>query len=257
MLKQLPFTPIETTDEIKVELVQSMGGDQMVVAAARVSTVGEGALALGPELMPTLEAQTLKNSAEFGLINYLMRHRHGTPFEHGSLTFFVHAPIFVWREWHRHRVGFSYNEESARYKQLKPLFWLPKRERKLVPIEGFKPARPQFEEANNAQFHEFCELLKTSYEQSYSIYQYLLTQGFAREAARAVLPVGIYSACWVTCNPRSLMHFLSLRTHEESAAFISYPQAEIEQAARAAELLFRKGWPLTYAAFVANRRVAP
>jgi thymidylate synthase (FAD) len=102
-------------DKITVRLVQKMGGDHMVVAAAKVSTSGDEAMAYAePE-----------HGQAAGLINYLMAHRHGTPFEHAAMTFFVHAPIFVWREWHRHRIGFSYNEESARYKQLKPVFWVP------------------------------------------------------------------------------------------------------------------------------------
>src|SRR5262245_3249113 len=92
---------IETTDRITVKLVQKMGGDHMVVAAAKVSTSGDEALKF---------AEQENIGANAGLINYLMKHRHGTPFEHAAMTFFVHAPIFVWREWHRHRIGFSFNE---------------------------------------------------------------------------------------------------------------------------------------------------
>jgi thymidylate synthase (FAD) len=239
---------IETTDKITVRLIQKSGGDHMVVAAARVSTSGEDAIAY---------AEPDKAEESAGLINYLMAHRHGTPFEHASLTFFVHAPIFVWREWHRHRIGFSYNEESARYKQLRPVFWLPSPDRKIVPAPDHTSARPQFQRGNDGQFYFLCDQLKDSYRSSYFAYQRLLDAGFAKEVARACLPVGIYSSCWVTCNPRSLMAFLSLRTHEASATFVSYPQAEIETAARAAEQFLQEGWPLTYAAFVKNGRVAP
>ena len=100
-------TEIELRDEITVRLVQKSGGDYMVVAAAKVSTSGQEAEGF---------ADPLCHESNAGLINYLMQHRHGTPFEHASMTFFVHAPIFVWREWHWYRIGFSYNEESDRYK---------------------------------------------------------------------------------------------------------------------------------------------
>ena len=237
---------IQLKSEIEVKLIQKMGGDSMVCAAAKVSTSGEDALLLVDE------------EANFGLINYLMKHRHGTPFEHASLTFFVHAPIFVWREWHRHRVGFSYNEESGRYKQLNPVFWIPKRERKLIPEPGYKSARPKFVEAPLEVYENLVFNLEKSYEASYEKYSYLLTQDIAKEVARAVLPVAIFSSCWVTTNPRALMHFLSLRTHEpEGARFISYPQAEIEQAARGCEEILKEGWPLVYKAWVENGRVAP
>lgn len=235
---------MEFRSKITVELVGSAGGDAMVCAAARVSTRGQS-------------AHSAPEPEQAGLINYLISHRHGTPFEHAMLTFFVHAPIFVWREWHRHRVGFSYNEQSARYMQLEPVFWIPEPERPLIPVEGFKSARPKFGPASPAQHEVFVNHLKASYTQSYSTYQNLIDNGYAKEAARAVLPVGIFSSCWVTCNPRSLMHFLSLRTHDAAAKFISYPQHEIEVAARQCEQMFAQGWPITHAAWQKNGRVAP
>jgi thymidylate synthase (FAD) len=241
-------TEIETTSEITVRLIQNMGGDHMVVAAARVSTSGEDAATW---------ADPSKAVEGAGLISYLMKHRHGTPFEHAALTFFVHAPIFVWREWHRHRIGFSYNEESARYRQLRPVFWLPAPERKIVPAAEHTSARPKFQRGDDGQHARLCDELRDAYRYAYVTYQGLIDAGYAKEVARACLPVGIYSSCWVTCNPRSLMAFLSLRTHEPEAKFVSYPQAEIEQAARVAERFLSEGWPLTHAAFVANGRVAP
>jgi thymidylate synthase (FAD) len=244
--KEMP--PIELTSKITVRMVQSMGGDAMVVAAAKVSTSGEEALKF---------ADPSCADANKGLINYLMAHRHGTPFEHAAMTFFVHAPIFVWREWHRHRIGFSYNEESARYKQLNPVFWVPGCERKIVPAAEHTSARPQFQSGTVQQIDTLRDALAESYRVSYATYAMLLEAGYAKEVARACLPVGIYSSCWVTCNPRSLMAFLSLRTHDPAAKFVSYPQAEIEQAARVAEQILSEGWPLTYAAFVKNGRVGP
>lgn len=244
----LPVTLITLTDKITVRLIQRMGGDHMVVAAAKVSTCGTDAEAF---------ADPVCDGSNTGLINYLMQHRHGTPFEHASMTFFVHAPIFVWREWHRHRIGFSYNEESARYKKLDPVFWIPTADRKIVPAGDHASARPKFQVGTAEQMAALVDALSDSYQQSYVKYESLLHAGYAKEVARAVLPVGIYSSCWVTCNPRSLMAFLSLRTHEPTAKFVSYPQAEIELAARAAEKILADGWPITYAAFVRHGRVAP
>ncbi len=234
--------------EIDVNLIQSMGGDHMIVAAAKVSTTGVAAMELSNPLV----------GEQFGLINYLMKHRHGTPFEHSAITFFVHAPIFVWREWHRHRIGFSYNEESGRYKQLEPVFYLPNRERPMMKVEGWKPGRPKFLRCDEQwKYDALCTNLKHSYRVAYESYESNLKMGFDPGLARDCLPVGIYSGCWVTCNPRSLMAFLSLRTHEPTAAFPSYPLYEIEEAARACEKLFAAGWPLAYKAFVENGRVAP
>ncbi len=231
---------------VEVELIQSMGGDFMVVAAAKVSTNGVDA------------KQFVDKEANYGLINYLMKHRHGTPFEHSSLTFFVHAPIFVWREWHRHRIGFSYNEESGRYKQLEPIFYLPDRERPMMKIDSWKPGRPKFLRCENDELYEnFCDRKKVQYRSAYESYEQSLKEGFDPGLARIDLPVGIYSGCWVTCNPRSLMAFLSLRTNEESAKFVSYPLYEIELAARSCEKILETGWPLCYKAFNENGRVGP
>jgi thymidylate synthase (FAD) len=233
---------------IDVQLIQSMGGDHMVVAAAKVATTGTDAAALA-------DVPAVDNA---GLINYLIKHRHGTPFEHSAMTFFVHAPIFVWREWHRHRIGFSYNEESGRYKQLDPVFYIPDRERPMMKVDGWKPGRPKFTrcEADTA-FTYLCDNLKRAYLVSYNSYIANLALNIDPGLARDCLPVGIYSGCWVTCNPRSLMAFLSLRVHEPDATFVSYPLWEIDMAARTCEDMFAKGWPITYKAFIDNGRVAP
>jgi thymidylate synthase (FAD) len=237
---------ITLKDDIDVNLIKSMGGDGMVVAAAKVSTNGK-------------DAESFINEDDnYGLINYLMKHRHGTPFEHSCMTFFVRAPIFVWREWHRHRIGFSYNEESGRYKQLDPLFYIPKRDRGMMKVEGWKPGRPKFLHCDNQTTYDILVgNLTASYELAYQMYEENLALGVDPGLARDCLPVGIYSCCWVTCNPRSLMAFLSLRTHRMDAKFVSYPLHEIEVAAEACEKIFAEHWPLTYRAFCENGRVGP
>lgn len=239
---------IALTSEITVTPIQQMGGDHMIVAAARVSTSGAEALAYADEA---------RRDEGAGLINYLMKHRHGTPFEHAAMTFFCHAPLFVWREWHRHRT-MSYNEESGRYKVLEPVFWIPRRDRAMVVPPQHKPARPVYLPLeDDALYDQMVARSRAVYQACYDAYLAEVDAGIALEVARRHLPLALYSSCWVTCNPRSLMHFLSLRTHDEAAAFISYPQAEIEEAARLAEQVFAAGWPLAYAAFVKNGRVAP
>lgn len=236
--------PLTVTPDITVELVTRMGDDGLIAAAARVSTVGLRHL------------QGTQNEIA-GLLRYLCAHRHGSPFEHGAMTFRIHAPIFVFREWHRHRIGWSYNEESARYRQLDAVFWIPHAGRKLVPAEGSTSARPQFVAGTDEQAGRVALLLALAYERAYKTYEELLALGIDRGAARACLPVGIFSSMYATCNPRSLMHFLSLRTHDERAAFPSHPLAEIEEAARQMETIFAEHWPLTWEAFIAARRVAP
>ncbi|MDP2013819.1 MAG: FAD-dependent thymidylate synthase, partial [Actinomycetota bacterium] len=109
--------------DITVELVRDSANDADVVFAARVSTAGE----------QSLDDVDADAGSSKGLINFLMRERHGSPFEHNSMTFFVQAPIFVWREHMRHRMA-SYNEESGRYRELKPVFYVPARDRQLVQI---------------------------------------------------------------------------------------------------------------------------
>jgi thymidylate synthase (FAD) len=240
---------MEFKSTVDVQLVQSMGGDYMVVAAAKVSTNGQEALQF---------AEPGSEEDNKGLINYLVKQRHGSPFEHSAMTFYVHAPILVWREWHRHRIGFSYNEESGRYKTLEPVFYIPDRERPMMKVDGWKPGRPKFLRCESDDvYSELCMNLETSYFLSYKMYQRNLELGIDPGLARDCLPVGIYSACWVTCNPRSLMSFLSLRVHDPESTFVSYPLWEIDMAARTAEEMFKKGWPITHAAFVANGRVAP
>lgn len=240
---------MEFRSTIDVRLIQQMGGDHMIVAAAKVSTCGVDAIQFANE------DHAVDNR---GLINYLVKMRHGTPFEHSALTFFVHAPIFVWREWHRHRIGWSYNEESGRYKQLEPVFYLPDRERPMMKVEGWKPGRPRFVRcADNQIYYVLCENLKHSYGVAYEMYQRNLDLGIDPGLARDCLPVGIYSGCWVTCNPRSLMAFLSLRVHDPEATYVSYPLWEIDIAARACEQVLQAGWPITHQAFVDNGRVAP
>ncbi|GHA99750.1 flavin-dependent thymidylate synthase [Streptomyces tendae] len=236
---------IELRSDITVELVKSAATDSDVLFAARVSTAGEQSL---DELKKDPERSK-------GLINYLMRDRHGSPFEHNSMTFFVNAPIFVFREFMRHRVGWSYNEESGRYRELQPVFYVPDASRKLV--QQGRPGKYVFVEGTPEQHELVGDAMEDSYRQAYATYQRMLAAGVAREVARAVLPVGLYSSMYATCNARSLMHFLGLRTQHELAKVPSFPQREIEMVGEKMEAEWSRLMPLTHAAFNANGRVAP
>jgi thymidylate synthase (FAD) len=228
--------------EMTVELVQSMGGDDAVVRSARVSTTSD-----------TLSDFDM-GAREEALINYLMRDRHGSPFEHNAFTFFVEAPIFVFREFMRHRIA-SYNEESGRYKELQPVFYVPNEDRKLVQVG--KPGAYTFEEGSYGQKATTTSQIMRAAKESYDAYKRMLDAGVAREVARAALPVGIYSSMYVTMNARALMNFLSLRTTREGTHFPSFPQREIEMVAEKMEEFFAEKMPITYATFNKNGRVAP
>lgn len=248
----MPSNEIEFKSNIDVSYVQGCGNDQMIVAAARVATSGSEVLQkLGKE-----EGWLYEDVK--GLINYLMKSRHGSCFEHNSMTFFVRAPIFVWREWHRHRVGFSYNEESGRYKALDPVFYIPARDRPMMKVENWKPGRPKFLHCeSDSDYQKLTDNLSYSYGLAYGSYQANLALNIDPGLARDCLPVGIYSSCWVTMNARSCMAFLSLRTHEPNATFPSHPLYEMEMAARQVEKKFSELFPITYEAFCKNGRVAP
>ncbi len=233
--------------DVTVELVRHSASDADVIFAARVSTQGE----------QTLEGASSGAEAterDRGLINYLMRDRHGSPFEHNSMTFYVQAPIFVFREFMRHRIA-SYNEESGRYRELRPVFYVPGPERKLVQVG--KPGAYDFEDGTTEQHELTVSEIKASCTQAYESYQRMLDAGIAREVARAVLPVTLYSSMYVTMNARSLMNFLSLRTKREGTHFPSFPQREIEMVAEQMETAWEPLMPMTAAAFNAGGRVAP
>jgi thymidylate synthase (FAD) len=243
--------PIEFRSDITVELVRSSAHDSDVLFAARVSTQGEKTLE-SDRLEGTETEQDQKRNR--GLINYLMRDRHGSPFEHNSMTFYVQAPIFVFREFMRHRIA-SYNEESGRYRELNPVFYVPSPQRNLVQIG--KPGAYEFLPGTAEQLALVEQQTRDVSQQAFAAYQRMLDAGVAREVARIILPLNIYSSMYVTMNARSLMNFLSLRTKREDSHFPSFPQREIEMAAEQMETHFATLMPLTHAAFNKNGRVAP
>lgn len=238
------FPELKFSSDVVVELVKHSASDDDVAFAARVSTLGERAQSqIGTE-----------DSKLGGLINFLMRDRHGSPFEHSVFTFYVKAPIFVWREHMRHRIA-SYNEESGRYRVLDPEFYIPNKDRKLLQIG--KPGAYIFEDGTDEQHAIVYSNYRRVCRQSYMEYEEMVRLGIAREVARGVLPLTIYSSAYVTINSRSLMNFLSLRRNVEGQSFPSYPQREIEMVAEKYEEFFKELMPLTHKAFIENGRVAP
>ena len=181
-----------------------------------------------------------------GLIRFLMREKHGSPFEHGYFRFLVKAPLFVVREHHRHRAGHSYNEWSGRYSKMQPEFYVPENVRTQVGKPGSYSFEPVDEETREAA----QQTIEDNAARAFEAYEQMLELGVAKEVARAVLPLSTYTKYYWSCNPRSLMHFCSLRNHDAA-------QFEIRQYAAAAESFLEQLMPVTHAAFVANGRVAP
>ncbi len=235
---------LEFRSHMTVELVRASASDADVLFAARVSTKGEA----------SLEDVGADASRSTGLINYLMRDRHGSPFEHNSMTFYVQAPIFVFREFMRHRIA-SYNEESGRYREMRPVFYVPGPDRKLQQ-EG-KPGHYVFTAGTPEQHALVTEQTQAACRTAYAAYRTMLDAGVTREVARIVLPLTLYSSMYVTMNARALMNFLSLRTQREDSTFPSYPQREIEMVADQMEPRWAELMPLTHAAFEASGRVCP
>jgi len=227
---------------MRVQLVESSGSDASIARAAWVAD-------------PDLPRDDDHPESHRRVIRSMLKNRHGSPFESGWLRFYIEAPLFVFREFQRHRIGFSYSETSARYKVLEPEFWMPTTAR--MEPDDFKPMRPKHNIGTTEDCHLVQDAMMASYRQAWDSYTKMVDAGVAREMARAVLPVGTYSSMYCCCNPRSLLSFLSLRTHDPMAASVSYPQREIEDVARLMESHFAETFPITYTAYCEFGRVAP
>ncbi|MDF2754335.1 MAG: Thymidylate synthase, flavin-dependent [Gaiellaceae bacterium] len=223
---------IPVLDHGFVRLDDAMADDLSVVNGARVSFARH---------------KTEMDDSDAGLIRFLMRERHGTPFEHNSFRFHIRAPIFVAREWFRHRVG-SFNEFSMRYAKATDDFYVPEPDD--VRSQVGKPGAYSFESVEPGVAETTREEMRAVYEAAFSAYERLVELGVARELARSVLPVGAYTEFYWTVNARALMNFLSLRNSETA-------QREIRRYAEACEQFLAEKMPVTYSAFVANDRAAP
>jgi thymidylate synthase (FAD) len=223
---------IRVLDHGFVRLDEAMASDLSVANAARVSFARR-----------KLEL----DESDEGLIRFLMRDRHGTPFEHNAFRFHIRTPIFVAREWFRHRIG-SFNEFSMRYAKATDEFYVPALED--VRSQVGKPGAYSFEPVSDEVAEQTREELQGVYDAAYAAYERLVELGVARELARCVMPVGAYTEFYWTVNARALMNFLSLRAAETA-------QREIRRYAEACERFFADAMPVTHGAFVAAGRVAP
>ena len=228
----IPENTIRVLDHGFVRLDGVMASDLSVVNGARVSFARKKAE---------------RDESDEGLIRFLMRDRHGTPFEHNAFRFHIRCPIFVAREWMRHRVG-SFNEFSMRYAKATDDFYVPEPED--VRSQVGKPGAYSFEPVDDELAERTLEELREVYDQAFETYERLVEAGVARELARAVMPVGAYTEFFWTVNARALMNFVSLRAAEAA-------QREIRRYAEVVEQFFAAKMPVTHAAFVAAGRIAP
>ena len=216
-----------------VRFISIMGNDLTIVNDARQSY--------------DVEHRELTQS-DSGLINFLVKHKHGTPIEGVEFKFQIKAPLPVAREWMRHRWA-SYNEVSGRYVKQTMGFYHPSRE--AIRTQVGKPGHYTYEEIKNDLVQEkVAELFDNSYNISYDYYEELIKLGVAKELARNVLAQGMFTKFMYKTNARGLMNFMALRNDDRA-------MYEIRLYADAIEQIFEKHLPLTYKAFVDNGRVAP
>lgn len=233
------MTPKTLIDTVKildyghVALENVLGSDLSIINSARVSFDQQS-----DEL----------GDAEHGLINFLMRNKHGTPFEAVVFSFDVKLPIFVMREWIRHRIG-SFNEMSGRYTELPSEYYIPAQDH--IRTQVGKPGNYTFEPITDHQDTVWVQhVMETSQRLAFDTYHAMLNRGIAKEVARMVLPVGTYTRMKWVVNLRSLLNFLSLRNHEQA-------QREIRDFAVAVEAAAKLHVPITFEAFEKNGRIAP
>jgi thymidylate synthase (FAD) len=217
--------PLRTAvlDKGFVRLVDAMGGDAAVVDAARVC----------------YDSRSKGAAQDRRLIAYLMQHAHLTPFEHAVFKFHVSTPIFVARQWFRHRMA-SYNEVSGRYTEVKDEFYIPAswRRQDAVNKQGSVPA-------DRLDYQGLSDRLAAQVRSSLALYREMLAAGVAREMARLVLPLNLYTQFYWTVNCRSLMNFISLRADEHA-------QWEMQQYALALAGFLRRRMPWTWKAFLSH-----
>lgn len=223
---------IDVLDHGFVRLDAAEATDLSVVNGARVSFL---------QIKQNMEEKDEK------LIAFLMREKHASPFEHNLFRFHIKCPIAVAREWMRHRWS-SFNEHSLRYSEAIDAFYVPATAQ--VRRQTGKPGAYKFEPMEQQTAARVQGLISAQYQQAWQAYRDMLELGVAREVARFVLPVGLYTEFYWTVNARALMNFISLRNAEAA-------QWEIAQYGIAVEDFFAELMPVTHEAFEQFGRVAP
>lgn len=220
---------IELVNEVSVTLVGAAASDDMVAMAAWVSNDADS------------EERLTDTARVEKLIDFLYRNKHLSPFEHGHITVKVDAPLFVAREWHRHRTQ-SYNETSGRYTQMKPRFYCGSSSR----VQKGKMGNYYFEDGPDDLTAAYLQSKRRSCRIAWEEYQFRLRLGMAKEQAREDLPLSLMTQFYATANPRNWMQFLSLRNE-------SHALKEIRDAAAQVEDIFKQAMPLTHKAFRKDR----
>lgn len=227
--------------DMKVELDDWLGEDKTFVRMAKVSTLNDQ-----------------ESSKDFDMkrfLNFLLKNKHMSPFEHGVMTFRLEVPIFVAREFMRHRIA-SYNEMSGRYTEMRPEFYVPDVNIRPLAQVG-RPGAYEYTTDQNEDLGKFAEnSITRAAVVAWRSYETMLENGVAKEVARIALPLNIYTQFYVSMNPRGLMNFLSLRTEyqEGVSATPSYPQWEIARVAEEMETCFQRHFPVTHAVWHENGR---
>lgn len=216
---------LEFRTESTVELIKSNADDRDVAYSAWVSN--------------NFDPREKDAGRIEGLIKFLVRERHTSPIEHGSFTFYVQTPLFVAREFMRHRT-WSYNEVSGRYSEMEPMFYIPGDNRPLV--QSGKIGNYHFTAGSDTQVSFVQEILKKHSADSWFRYVTLKQNGVANEVARDLLPLNLMTSFYATTNPLNLMRFLTLRTADQALY-------EIRQVAGQMESYFEKQMPITHTAW--------
>jgi thymidylate synthase (FAD) len=234
-LEEILYKKLPVLDHGFIRVVDYMGDDSSIVQAARVS-YGKG---------------TKKLREDQGLINYLLRHSHTTPFEMCDIKLHVKLPIFIARQWLRHRTA-SVNEYSARYSILAKEFYIPLQENLAIQSKINKQGRGDILQPNDAQ--KILDIMKSDAERCYDNYELMLNEnengetinpekdGLTRELARMNLTLNYYTEFYWKINLHNLMHFVKLRAD-------SHAQYEIRAYAEIMLGIIKKWVPFTYEAF--------
>lgn len=255
MYKQVPLL-----DHGYLQLIEVWGSDERIIESARMST-GKGFLGWGPKpcthvsavLHPDGPCPKCKGTGEVpgdeGLLKFLWDHSHATPFEMAGLTIEVQAPIFVFREWHRHRVPFGYNELSARYTPLPDVNYAPTLDRCMIGSDGKNKQAGTIKDAEvltDAAAIDWLARLEHFYAIAEELYQHGLKIGLPKELARIVVPVGRYSRMRATGNLRGWLAFMKLRSAPDA-------QWEIRQFSLQVGELVRQYFPHTHELFAGKQ----
>lgn len=241
----------ELLDHGYIELIETWGNEERIIESARMST-GKGFLGWGPfhhAECSTGQAlsvcQCAKREGDEKLLRFLWSNAHATPFEMAGITIEVQAPIFVFREWHRHRVPFGYNELSARYTPMPNLNYVPTLERCMLGSDGRNKQAGTIKDAEvltEGAALDWRATLADFYDTAEELYQQALKAGVPKELARIVVPVGRYSRMRATGNLRGWLSFLQLRTAPNA-------QHEIRVFAEKVAEIVSVRFPRTYALF--------